>query len=56
MSFKNWEQVGVAEVKVAIERTGGIVILAESYGHPVFKESFTRVFETGESGLGLSFK
>lgn len=49
------DQVGVAEVKVAIERTGGIVILAESYGHPVFKESFTRVFETGESGLGLSF-
>ncbi|KAI5062996.1 hypothetical protein GOP47_0021543 [Adiantum capillus-veneris] len=49
------DQVGVAEIKVAIERTGGIIVLAESFGHPVFKESITRVFEAGECGLGLSF-
>ncbi|MCO5577964.1 hypothetical protein L7F22_031801 [Adiantum nelumboides] len=49
------DQVGVAEFKIAIERTGGIIILAESFAHPVFKESFTRIFEAGESGLGLSF-
>lgn len=49
------DQVGVAEIKVAIERSGGLIILAESFGHPVFRESFTRVFEAGDSGLGLSF-
>eukprot|EP00250_Pteridium_aquilinum_P017609 c23703_g1_i2 orf=622-2778(+) len=48
------DQVGVAEIRVAIERTGGLIVLAESFGHPVFKESFIRVFEAGESGLGLS--
>ncbi|KAJ0988934.1 hypothetical protein J5N97_007290 [Dioscorea zingiberensis] len=49
------DQVGVAEMKVAVERTGGLVVLAESFGHPVFKDSFKRIFEGGEQSLGLSF-
>ncbi|XP_020262558.1 LOW QUALITY PROTEIN: protein transport protein SEC23-like [Asparagus officinalis] len=49
------DQVGVAEMKVAVERTGGLVVLAESFGHPVFKDSFKRIFEDGEGSLGLSF-
>ncbi|PKU82752.1 protein transport protein SEC23-like [Dendrobium catenatum] len=49
------DQVGVAEMKVAVERTGGLVVLAESFGHPVFKDSFKRIFESGEQSLGLSF-
>ncbi|EHA8588290.1 hypothetical protein COCNU_scaffold004637G000010 [Cocos nucifera] len=49
------DQVGVAEMKVAVERTGGLVVLAESFGHPVFKDSFKRIFEDGEQSLGLSF-
>ncbi|KAK6914375.1 Sec23/Sec24 beta-sandwich [Dillenia turbinata] len=49
------DQVGVAEMKVAVERTGGLVVLAESFGHSVFKDSFKRVFEDGELCLGLSF-
>lgn len=49
-------QVGIAEMKVAIERTGGLVVLAESFGHSVFKDSFRRVFEGGELSLGLCFK
>lgn len=49
-------QVGIAEMKVAIERTGGLVVLAESFGHSVFKDSFKRIFEDGEQSLGLSFK
>lgn len=48
------DQVGVAEMKVVIERTGGLVVLAESFGHSVFKDSFRRVFEKGEESLGLS--
>jgi hypothetical protein len=35
--------VGVAELKIAVERTGGLVVLAESFGHSVFKESLRRV-------------
>ncbi|KAB2623292.1 transport protein SEC23-like [Pyrus ussuriensis x Pyrus communis] len=49
------DQVGVAEMKVAIERTGGLVVLAESFGHSVFKDSFKRVFDEGEQSLGLCF-
>ncbi|KAK8682715.1 hypothetical protein V6N13_055090 [Hibiscus sabdariffa] len=49
------DQVGVAEMKVAIERTGGLIVLAESFGHSVFKDSFKRVFEDGEQSLGLCF-
>ena len=43
-------------MKVAIERTGGLVVLAESFGHPVFKDSLKRIFESSDSGLDLSFK
>lgn len=49
------DQVGIAEMKVAIEKTGGLVVLAESFGHSVFKDSFKRIFEDGEQSLGLSF-
>ncbi|KAL6191323.1 hypothetical protein ACLB2K_037714 [Fragaria x ananassa] len=49
------DQVGVAEMKVAIEKTGGLVVLAESFGHSVFKDSFRRFFEQGEQSLGLCF-
>lgn len=48
-------QIGVMEMKCAIERTGGLVVLAESFGHSVFKDSFKRVFETGDHALDLSF-
>ncbi|RDX83177.1 hypothetical protein CR513_35945, partial [Mucuna pruriens] len=49
------DQVGVAEMKVAVERTGGLVVLSESFGHSVFKDSFKQVFEDGEQSLGLCF-
>ncbi|XP_050236190.1 protein transport protein SEC23 E [Mercurialis annua] len=49
------DQVGVAEMKVAVERTGGLAVLAESFGHPVFKDSFKQIFEDGEQSLGLCF-
>lgn len=43
-------------MKVAVEKSGGLVVLAESFGHAVFKDSFRRVFEDGEQSLGLCFK
>jgi protein transport protein SEC23 len=48
--------VGVAELKIAVERTGGLVVLAESFGHSVFKDSLRRVFQTGDCDLDLSSK
>jgi protein transport protein SEC23 len=48
-------QVGIAKMKVAIERTGGLVVLSESFGHPMFKESLKRVFESRKHALDLSF-
>ncbi|KAK8492243.1 hypothetical protein V6N13_050353 [Hibiscus sabdariffa] len=48
------DQVGVAELKVAVERTGGLVVLAESFGHSVFKDSLRRVFRSEDKELGLS--
>ncbi|KAM7476611.1 hypothetical protein LguiB_023854 [Lonicera macranthoides] len=48
------DQVGVAELKVAVERSGGLVVLAESFGHSVFKDSLKRVFQSGDFDLGLS--
>jgi protein transport protein SEC23 len=49
------DQVGVAEMKVAIEKTGGMVVLAESFGHSVFKDSLRRIFQSADDNLGLSF-
>lgn len=43
-------------MKVIIERTGGLVVLAESFGHLIFKDSFKHVFEKGEESLGLARK
>ncbi|KAL8119419.1 protein transport protein SEC23 C [Apium graveolens] len=48
------DQVGVAELKVAVERSGGLVVLAESFGHAVFKDSLKHVFQSGDADLGLA--
>ncbi|CAI9270399.1 unnamed protein product [Lactuca saligna] len=45
-----FRKVGVAKMKVIIERTGGLVVLAESFGHSIFQDSFKHVFEKGEDG------
>lgn len=41
---------------MAVEKTGGLVVLAESFGHSVFKDSLKRVFQSGDYELDLSFK
>ena len=38
------EQVGLAEMRLAVERTGGGVVLAESFAHDVFRSSFAALF------------
>lgn len=49
------DQVGVAEMKVAVEKSGGLVVLSESFGHSVFKDSFKRMFDNGEQSPGLCY-
>lgn len=38
------DQVGLLEMKPLAARTGGLLVLADSFGQSVFKESFRRVF------------
>ena len=38
------DQVGLLEMKSCVSQTGGLVVLADSFGQSVFKESFRRVF------------
>ena len=47
------DQVGLAEMKPAIERTGGMVALAESYHHQTFKDSLRQIFLKDEDGLNI---
>jgi protein transport protein SEC23 len=44
------DQVGIIEMKSCIEMTGGFYIMTDSFGNPVFKESFKRFFEVDENG------
>eukprot|EP00924_Labyrinthula_sp_SR-Ha-C_P004140 maker-scaffold_3-augustus-gene-15.20-mRNA-1 protein AED:0.01 eAED:0.01 QI:138/1/1/1/0/0.5/2/163/821 len=38
------DQIGVVEMREMIDSTGGLTVLADSFGQSVFKESFRRVF------------
>ncbi|KAG5176614.1 vesicle coat complex COPII, subunit SEC23 [Tribonema minus] len=38
------DQVGLLEIRTCIEKTGGLMVLADSFGQSVFKESLRRVF------------
>jgi len=38
------DQVGLLEMKVCAEKTGGLIVLGDSFGQSVFKESLRRVF------------
>lgn len=44
------DQVGVLEMKTCFERTGGYYVMTDSFGNPVFKESFKKFFEVDENG------
>jgi Sec23/Sec24 trunk domain len=38
------DQVGLLEMRVCIEKTGGQMVLGDSFGQSVFKESLRRMF------------
>jgi len=37
-------------MKTCIEMTGGFYIMTDSFGNPVFKESFKKFFEVDDNG------
>ena len=51
------DQVGLMEMRPALERTGGYVVMSESYTGNIFKQSFKAVFARDASGqyLKMSF-
>lgn len=38
------DQSGVLEMKSCVQKTGGVIVLADSFGQSVFRESFRRMF------------
>ena len=44
------DQVGILEMKPCFEQTGGFYVMTDSFGNPVFKESFKKFFEVDDSG------
>ena len=49
-------QVGLAEMKMAIEATGGMVVQTDTFHNPVFRDSLARIFaRPGEAGhMGIA--
>ena len=45
------DQVGVLEMGELVEATGGLMVLGDSFGQSVFKESLRRVFQTFEDDV-----
>ena len=44
------DQVGIIEMKKCFDMTGGFYVMTDSFGNPVFKESFRKFFEADENG------
>jgi protein transport protein SEC23 len=44
------DQVGIIEMKTCFDMTGGFYVMTDSFGNPVFKESFKKFFEVDEAG------
>ena len=56
------DQIGALEMRVLISRSGGLIVLADSFGQSVFRESLRRVFarhaspsEEGQGTLHMGF-
>lgn len=45
------DQVGVLEMGELVEATGGLMVLGDSFGQSVFKESLRRVFQTFDADV-----
>jgi len=43
------DQVGIIEMKSCFDMTGGFYVMTDSFGNPVFKESFKKFFEVDDN-------
>lgn len=51
------DQVGLYEMKVLVDKSGGYMVMSDSFSVHVFKDSFRRIFDVDEQGyLQLGFK
>jgi len=51
------DQVGLYEMKVLADKTGGYMVMTDSFSVHVFKDSFRKIFDVDESGyLQLGFR
>lgn len=51
------DQVGNYEMKSCVDRTGGVIVVAESFNHPMFKNTFEKFFSTDENNqLKMGFQ
>eukprot|EP00761_Pharyngomonas_kirbyi_P013376 gb/GECH01013405.1/.p1 GENE.gb/GECH01013405.1/~~gb/GECH01013405.1/.p1 ORF type:complete len:765 (+),score=151.61 gb/GECH01013405.1/:1-2295(+) len=41
----NLDQIGVAEMRTCVSRTGGMAVITESFDNPIFQNTFQRVLE-----------
>ena len=48
------DQIGLLELRPCITRSGGLCLLADSFGQSVFKESFRRVFRKWDDSAAAS--
>lgn len=44
------DQVGVLEMRYLVKRTGGVIILADEFDSPMFKQSFQKLFARDQKG------
>eukprot|EP00294_Goniomonas_avonlea_P013357 CAMPEP_0114556282 /NCGR_PEP_ID=MMETSP0114-20121206/9212_1 /TAXON_ID=31324 /ORGANISM="Goniomonas sp, Strain m" /LENGTH=677 /DNA_ID=CAMNT_0001741489 /DNA_START=307 /DNA_END=2340 /DNA_ORIENTATION=+ len=50
------DQCGVLEIKACVEKTGGVLVLTDSFTNAIFKESFKKCFQRDEKGdLSMAF-
>lgn len=50
------DQVGIAEMKICIDASGGVIVLAETFDHDIFRKSLQKIFERDEQDhLNMAF-
>jgi hypothetical protein len=54
--FQNVSQVGLAEMRPAVESTGGLMVMAETTSSPNFRTSLQKLLESDDNGhLKMAF-
>jgi protein transport protein SEC23 len=52
----SYDQIGIMEMKDLVERTGGLLVLADEFASSMFKNSFKKIFEKDDRGnLNMAF-